>query len=112
MATINKIANEEFYYSSNDLTAKVPNPLYGRVNPVALSVFSDADNWHKTLPATEVDLVEMGYLNGREEPEMFVADSPQSEQVFVADKIRYKLRHEYAGVWIWYGGAYIAVVAA
>ena len=27
----------------------------------------------------------MGYLYGRQEPEMFVADSPQSEQVFVAD---------------------------
>ena len=49
------------------------------------------------LPATEVDIIEMGYLNGRQEPEVFVADGPTSEQMFVADEMRYKIRHEYAG---------------
>jgi hypothetical protein len=39
-----------------------------------------------------------------------VADTPTSEQVFVADKIRHKVRHEYAGAPIDYVGAYKAVV--
>ena len=41
---------------------------------------------------------------------MFVADSPQSEQVFVADKIRHKIRHEYAGAVVAYQSGYKAVV--
>ncbi len=28
---------------------------------------------------------------------MFLNDSPQGEQLFMADKLRYKIRHEYAG---------------
>jgi hypothetical protein len=62
------------------------------------------------MPPNVGDVVEMGYLNGREEPEMFVADSPQSEQVFVADKIRNKIRHEYAGAVIDFRTGYKAEV--
>jgi hypothetical protein len=53
----------------------------------------------------------MGYLNGKEDPELFVCDGVQAEQVFVADKIRYKIRHEYAGANIDYRGGYGAIVA-
>lgn len=104
--TIEKIANEEFYYTANDLTTKVPNPLKGKVNPVVISLLTDADDWGLILPPSVIDVVEMGYLNGRQEPEMFLADSPQSEQVFVADKIRHKLRHEYAGAVIDFRSGY------
>lgn len=111
MATIEKIANEEFYYSANDLTTKIPNPLKGKVNPVILSLLTDVTDWGMILPPNVADVIEMGYLNGREEPEMFLADSPQSEQVFMADKVRYKIRHEYAGAVIDYRTGYKSVVA-
>jgi len=111
METIQKIADEEFYYSANDLTTKVPNPLRGKVTGKVISLLTDANDWGMLLPADIADIVEMGYLNGRQEPEMFVADSPQSEHVFVADKIRYKIRHEYAGAVIDYRSGYKAVVA-
>jgi hypothetical protein len=110
LATIEQIANEEFYYSSNDLTTKVPNALKGKVIPVPFSLLTDANDWGMILPPSVADCVEMGYLNGRQEPEMFVADSPQSEQVFVADKIRHKVRHEYAGAQIDYRSGYKAEV--
>lgn len=107
-----RIEKEEFYYSSNDLTTKLPNPLFGEVKGHTLSLLAgDANDWYMVLPPQIAELIEMGYLNGRQEPEMFVADSPQSEQVFVADKIRHKIRHEYAGVPIDYRGSYKAVVA-
>lgn len=97
MATIQKIATEEFYYTANDLTTKVPNPLANKVNPVLCPLLTDTTDWGLLLPPSLVDIVEMGYLNGRTDPELFVADTPQSEQVFIADKIRHKIRHEYAG---------------
>jgi hypothetical protein len=111
METINRIATEDFYYSSNDLTTKIPNALKGKINPVVNPLFTDANDWGLLLPPQLIDMVEMGYLNGREDPELFVADMPQSEQVFVADKIRHKIRHEYAGAVIDFRSGYKAVVA-
>lgn len=109
---IGQIEKEEFYYSTNDLTDKLPNPLVNRVKAHTLSLLAaDANDWLMLLPPNVIDIIEMGYLNGREEPEMFVADTPQSEQVFVADKVRYKIRHEYAGAPIDYRGSYKGVVA-
>jgi len=109
--TIEQIANEDFYYTgAADLTTKTPNPLKGKVVPVSFSLLTDANDWGMILPPNVADIVEMGYLNGREEPEMFLADSPQSEQVFVADKIRYKIRHRYGGTAIDYRPWYKAEV--
>jgi len=105
-----RVANEEFYYSSNDLTTKLPNPLYKRVNPVQVTLLTDTADWGLLMPPSVIDMIEMGYLNGNEEPEFFVADMPQSEQVFVADKIRHKGRHEYAGAVIDYRSGYKAEV--
>jgi len=110
MPTGESIVNDEFYYSANDLTTKTRNPLRGKLSGFMASFLSDANDWGMILPSSVVDIVEMGYLNGRQEPEMFLADSPQAEQVFVADKIRYKIRHEYAGALIDYRSGYKAIV--
>ena len=108
---IGKIEKEEFYYSSNDVSTKIPNPLIGQVKGHTLSLLAgDSNDWLMLLPPNVADLIEMGYLNGREEPEMFVADTPQSEQVFVADKVRYKIRHEYSGAAIDFRPTYKAEV--
>ncbi|MDY7034548.1 MAG: hypothetical protein SV375_00070 [Thermodesulfobacteriota bacterium] len=104
------IANDDYYYTSNDLTTKTANPCKGRVRPVQCSLLTDTTDWGMILPGTEVDNLEVGFLQGRENPEMFLADTPQSEQVFVADNIRYKIRHEYSGTPVDYVGAYKAVV--
>lgn len=111
LETIERIATEDFYYGANDLTTKIPNPLTGKISPVVMSLLTDANDWGLILPPSVIDIVEMGYLNGRQEPELFLADSPQSEQVFVADKIRHKIRHEYAGAVIDFRSGYKAVVA-
>ncbi|MCE5212985.1 MAG: hypothetical protein LLG40_15695 [Deltaproteobacteria bacterium] len=110
MTTIDQIANDDDYFTSNDLTTKTRNGLKGKVNGVVNSLFTDVNNWVMLLPPEVIDLIEMGYLNGKEEPELLVADGVQAEQVFVADKIRYKIRHEYAGANIDYRGGYGAIV--
>jgi hypothetical protein len=111
LATAESIVNDEVYYSANDLTTKTRNSLKGKINGFMNSLLTDANDWGLIMPASVMDIIEMGYLNGKEEPEMFVADSPQAEQVFVADKVRYKIRHEYAGAVIDYRSGYKAVVA-
>lgn len=110
LESLEGVAEDEFYYATNDLTDKTRNAMRGKVNAHPVSLLTDTNDWGLIMPPEIADLVEMGYLNGRQEPEMFLADSPQSEQVFVADKIRHKIRHEYSGAAIDYRGWYKAVV--
>jgi hypothetical protein len=84
-----------------------PWPLAGTVNPhaglfgathekiICNPLFVDADDWGLIADAAEVELLEAAYLNGQKEPEFFVADNPAAGQMFVADKIQYKSRHEF-----------------
>ncbi|HNR12053.1 MAG TPA: hypothetical protein PKM59_01935, partial [Thermodesulfobacteriota bacterium] len=111
VATAESIISDEFYYTGNDLTTKTRNPLRGKINGAQVSLLTDATDWGLLMPADVVDIIEMGYLNGRQEPEFFVADAPQSEQMFVADQLRYKFRHEYAGAVIDYRSGTKNVVA-
>lgn len=111
METGEKIVNDDHYFTSNDLTTKTRNPLKGKITGAMISLLTDANDWGLLMPPSEVDMVEMGYLNGRQEPETFVADTPQSEQVFVADKVRHKIRHEYGGGLVDFRSGYKAVVA-
>lgn len=104
------VSDKEYWTGADDRSTKRVNPLFGKIDGRQLSHLSDTKDWGLILPGTVVDHLEVGYLNGREEPEFFVADSPQSEQVFVADKIRYKGRHEYNGTPVDYVGSYKAEV--
>ena len=84
-----------------------PWPLAGTINPhagrfgatheriICNPLFTDANDWGMIADGNEVELLEAAYLNGQREPEFFVADNPAAGQMFVADKIQYKSRHEY-----------------
>ncbi|MCK5607340.1 hypothetical protein KAR91_35985, partial [Candidatus Pacearchaeota archaeon] len=57
----------------------------------------DENNYYLSAQPSDVEGIEIGFLNGREEPELFLQDQPTVGNVFVYDQIRYKLRHEYGG---------------
>jgi hypothetical protein len=59
----------------------------------------------------DTELLEIAFLNGQEEPEFFVADNPLAGQMFLADKLQYKIRHEYEVEIADYRGFYKAVVS-
>lgn len=71
----------------------------------------DANNWMMFADPNECEILEMACLNGQEAPEMFVADQPAVGQMFVADKIQYKIRQEDEFVVTDFRGAYAAIVA-
>jgi hypothetical protein len=94
----------------------VANPVYQRfgagneriiVNPL----FTDATDWGLFRSPDIVDSVEVGYLNDQREPEFFVANVPTVGQMFVADKLQHKIRHEYGADIVDFRGAVKAVVA-
>jgi hypothetical protein len=104
------------YYTSNDLTTKTPNAAYklfgDRNERVVVAPFAaDANDWGVVRNPKDVGMVEMSYLQGREEPEFVLHQGGTDEMVFKQDRIGYKIRHEYGGTLVDYRGAYKSVVS-
>jgi len=80
--------------------ASSPNPHANKFGAnheriITNPLFIDTDDWGLIADGNEVELLEAAYINGQREPEFFVADNPGVGQMFIADKIQYKSRHEY-----------------
>jgi hypothetical protein len=59
--------------------------------------WTDANNWYLTADKSETPLIELGFYNGNEEPEVFVQDNPTQGSLFSNDQLKYKIRHIYSG---------------
>ena len=80
--------------------AASPNPHAGKFgrnheNIITNPLFTAANDWGLIADGKDVELLEAAYLKDQREPEFFLADNPVAGQMFVADKIQYKSRHEY-----------------
>jgi hypothetical protein len=49
---------------------------------------------------------ELGFYQGREDPELFTQSDPNFGSVFDADKVTWKIRHIYSGAVLDYRGFY------
>lgn len=73
--------------------------------------WTDANDWCGFADKREIPLLELGFYNGQEEPELFIQDSPTQGSLFSNDQIKYKLRHIYSGAIPDIRGHYKGVVA-
>ena len=73
--------------------------------------WTDANDWAASADQMDVPSVEIGFLDGNREPEIFVQDSPSVGSLFANDTVTYKIRHIYGGAVTDYRGLYKAVVA-
>ena len=94
-----------------DSANRAVNIYAGTFRTIEVPQFTDANNWYLLAGPGQVDLLEMGFLNGRREPEMFVQADPNVGASFTHDVIRYKIRHRYGGDWLDYRGAIGSIVA-
>ncbi len=81
-------------------SAQVGNPFYHYFGANNENIFinpfmADVTDFIGLCDMVESEIVELAFLNGQQEPEMFVADNPNFGQFFVGDRIQYKIRHEY-----------------
>jgi len=56
---------------------------------------TDATDWFAVADPALVPTMVVGFLNGRQEPDLFVQDQPNVGSTFTADKISYKIRIVY-----------------
>jgi len=91
------------------------NSMFQYFQPAGLfenPFMTDATDWMMFADPNEVEIVELAFLNGQQEPQMLVADNPANGQMFVGGRIQYRITHDYECAVVDYRGAYKAVVAA
>ena len=69
------------------------------INPEVIPVgyWTDANDWVTVANPTVLPVLEIGFLDGREDPELFIQDMPNVGSMFSNDKLTYKIRHIYGG---------------
>ncbi len=69
------------------------------INPEVIVVpyWTDANDWCTVADPAEMPVLEIGFLDGREEPELFMQDMPNVGSLFSNDQVTYKIRHIYGG---------------
>lgn len=73
--------------------------------------WTEANDWAVVNDPAYCPTIEVGFLGGRELPEVIVHDQPNTDSFFGNDKITYKIRHVYGGVPLDYRGMYKSVLA-
>lgn len=59
--------------------------------------WTDTNDWALGADPLDIPGIEVGFLNGNEEPELFVQDMPNVGSMFSNDKLTWKVRHPYGG---------------
>jgi hypothetical protein len=106
--------DEAFYNAFRQDTNLEPRQVAtDQVRPTIIIVpyWTDANNWYQVASPMDVPTIEIGFLDGREEPEIFVQDMPDVGSMFTNDKRTYKIRHVYGGAVIDYRGFQGHIVA-
>lgn len=67
------------------------------MNIIPVWYWTDPKDWYTAADPADIPGIEIGFLDGKQEPELFVQDSPTVGSMFAADKLTYKLRHIYGG---------------
>lgn len=75
-----------------------PN-LHQGMTPIILDYWSATSTtfWGLVADPALCPTIELGFLNGQEDPALFVQSDPTSGSVFNTDKVTYKIRHIYGG---------------
>jgi hypothetical protein len=107
------VESEKIPISSGPGTQESINPNFGRVEPIVIPngfLRSDKNNWYLIADPKDVESIVIGFLDGKENPEIFLQDQPTVATVFTNDQIKYKVRHVYNGVVTDYRGFYGGIV--
>jgi len=78
---------------------------------IVVKTWTDVNNWYLTCDPNDIPGIEIGFLDGRQDPELFVQDLPNVGSMFSNDQLTYKIRHIYGGAVVDYRGSQGNVVA-
>jgi hypothetical protein len=67
------------------------------IQPMVVDYWTDLNDYWLTADVRQTPMIEIGFLGGREEPELYVQDTPNQGSLFSNDQITYKIKHTYGG---------------
>jgi hypothetical protein len=99
-----------------DQVEDAANPWRGRFGPqgeriYASPLMTDGSDWILLDISGNAGVIEIGFLGGRQEPQVILANRPSEGQAFTQDRVVYKIMHEYGLTVSDYRGAYKAEVS-
>ena len=95
----------------HDSTSRNANFHAGRFQVWVVNYWTDANDHYWMADPRRQPTIEVGFYQGRQDPELFVQDTPTTGSVFDADKITYKIRHIWGVDVLEHRSAYGEVVA-
>ncbi|HTK10284.1 MAG TPA: Mu-like prophage major head subunit gpT family protein, partial [Ktedonobacteraceae bacterium] len=85
------------------------NPMLGYVQPIVSPQLTSATQWFLAADPREIDTIEVGFVGGQMNPQLFVQDSPLLGLNFSQDSLSFKVRHEYGACVTDFRGLYRGV---
>jgi len=67
---------------------------------VSCPLLQNTTDYYLAWKPSQMEWMAVNFLQGRQEPEFFLADNPVVGDMFVADRMKYKIRHEYEAVFL------------
>jgi len=86
--------------------------LHQNLDYLVIDEWTDATDWVAVADPGQIPTIEVGFLQGREEPEIFIQDQPTQGYMFSSDKLAYKIRHEWGVAPLEHRGFYKHVVGS
>ncbi|MGH3978093.1 MAG: DUF6582 domain-containing protein [Pseudonocardiaceae bacterium] len=82
-----------------------PN-IHQGTKPIVIDYYGDANDWFLVCDPALCPTLEVGFYQGRENPELFTQADQTVGSMFDADKLTYKIRHIYSGTVVDHRGFY------
>jgi phage major head subunit gpT-like protein len=83
------------------------NPMLGYCEVMVAPQISSTTFWIAVADPRVIDTIEVGFVGGQMNPQLFIQDQPLFGNNFTNDVITYKVRHEYGGAVVDYRGFYL-----
>ncbi|HVA88249.1 MAG TPA: Mu-like prophage major head subunit gpT family protein [Chloroflexota bacterium] len=83
------------------------NPVMGYAEVVVAPQIASPTYWMAVTDPRVIDTLEIGFVGGQMNPQLFIQDQPLFGNNFTNDVITYKVRHEYGGAVVDYRGFYL-----
>jgi hypothetical protein len=81
------------------------------LKPTVVDYWTDPNNYWVAASPDQTPMIEVGFVGGREEPEIFVSDTPNNGSMFHNDSITWKIKHTYGGAVLDFRGLAAGIVA-
>jgi hypothetical protein len=83
------------------------NPMLGYAEVIVAPQLASPTYWSAIADPRVIDTIEVGFVGGQMNPQLFIQDQPLYGNNFTNDVITYKVRHEYGGAVVDYRGFYL-----